>query len=77
MVTSVSCHPSFALGYLGHAREDGYVAADKRRATRRAALLPVVVGERDAFIGDAINVGRRTFHPEMDSAGHRKSEVKS
>ena len=47
---------------LGHAGADGHAAADEGRATRRAALLRVVIGEGDAFFGDAIDVRRLVAH---------------
>ena len=47
---------------LGHAGADGDGAADEGRATRRAALLRVVIGEAHAFLGDAIDVRRLVAH---------------
>ena len=47
---------------LGHAGADRHAAADERRAARRAALLRVVVGEADAFLGDAVDVRRLVAH---------------
>ena len=38
------------------------LAGDERGATRRAALLGIVVREDHAFLGDAINVGRFEAH---------------
>ena len=36
--------------------------ADEGRAPGRAGLLAVIVGEGDAFLGDAVNVGRLVTH---------------
>src|SRR3972149_4681769 len=47
---------------LGHAGTDGHDAANEGRASCRAALLGVVVGEAHAFLGNAINVGRLVAH---------------
>ena len=47
---------------FGHARAHGHAAADEGRATGGAALLRVVVGEGDAFLGDAIDVRRLVAH---------------
>ena len=50
---------------LGHAVADGDGAAEKGGASGRAALLRVVVGEADAFPGDAVNVRRLVAHHAM------------
>ena len=47
---------------LGHAGANGHAAADERGAAGGAALLRVVVGEGDAFLGDAIDVRRLVAH---------------
>ena len=47
---------------LGHARTHGHAAADEGGAARRAGLLGVVIGEGDAFFGNAINVRRLVAH---------------
>src|SRR5438874_4030742 len=38
------------------------LAGDKRRSSRRAALLAVAVGETHAFLCDAVDVGRAVAH---------------
>src|SRR5260370_6346719 len=47
---------------LGEARTDRILASDERRSTRGAALLSVVVGEGDAFVAHAVDVGRAVAH---------------
>ena len=47
---------------FGHARAHGHAATDEGRPPRRTALLRVVVGEADAFIGDAVDVRRHVAH---------------
>src|SRR5262249_56651032 len=47
---------------LGHAGAQARLAGDERRATRRAALLGVVVGEHQTFAGDAVDVQRLYSH---------------
>ena len=47
---------------LGQARADRVLAGDERGPARRAALLPVVVGEGDPLVGDAVDVGRPVAH---------------
>src|SRR6266481_2350679 len=47
---------------LGEARTDRILASDERRSTRGAALLSVVVGEGDAFVAHAVDVGRSVAH---------------
>src|SRR5215471_130947 len=44
------------------ARAQTALTGDKRGASRRAALLGVIVGEHDAFLGDSINVGGSVAH---------------
>src|SRR5262249_23600255 len=34
----------------------------ERGATGRAARLPVVIGEQDSFVGDAVDVGSASHH---------------
>ena len=41
---------------------DGRLPGDERRASRRATLLPIPVGEQRAFFGDAVDVGRLIAH---------------
>ena len=56
---------SFLCSRKADLREAGpqwTLSGDKRRASRRAGLLPVIVGEDRAFVGDAINVGRAISH---------------
>src|SRR6266481_3278576 len=47
---------------LGEARTDRILASDERGSARRAALLSVVVGEGDAFVGHTVDVGRAVAH---------------
>jgi hypothetical protein len=47
---------------LRHPRANRNVAADKRRPAGRAALLAVVVGKRQPFAGDPVDVGRLIAH---------------
>ena len=47
---------------LGQARADRVLAGDERGPARRAALLAVVIGEGDALVGDAVDVGRPVAH---------------
>ena len=47
---------------LGHAATHRHAAADEGRAAGGAALLRVVVGEAEAFGGDAVDVGRAVAH---------------
>ena len=47
---------------LGQARADRVLSGDEGGASRGAALLPVVVGEGDALVGDAVDVRRAVAH---------------
>ena len=47
---------------LGQARADRILAGDEARAAGGAALLRVVVGERHAFLGDAVDVRGPVAH---------------
>ena len=47
---------------LGHAGAHGHAAADERGAAGGAGLLGVVIGEGDAFFGDAVDVRRLVAH---------------
>lgn len=47
---------------FGHASSHGNVPADECRASRGTTLLPVVIGEADAFAGNAVDVGRFVAH---------------
>ena len=47
---------------LGQARPDRVLAGDERGPAGRAALLAVVIGEGDALVGDAVDVGRPVAH---------------
>ena len=47
---------------LGEAGADRVLAGDEGRASGGAALLAVIVGEGDAFVGDAVDVGRAVAH---------------
>ena len=47
---------------LGEAGADRVLAGDEGGASRRAALLAVIVGEGDALVGDAVDVGRAVAH---------------
>src|SRR5260370_38824772 len=58
---------------LGEARTDRILAGDERRSTRGAALLSVVVGEGDAFVAHAVDVGRSVAH--LPAAGVRYSSA--
>jgi hypothetical protein len=47
---------------LGHAGADRGGAADEGGASGGAALLGIVIGETDAFLGDAVDVGCFVAH---------------
>ena len=47
---------------LGQARPDRVLAGDERCPAGRAALLAVVIGEGDALVRDAVDVGRPVAH---------------
>ena len=47
---------------LGEAGTDRILARDERGSSRSAALLSIVVGEGDAFVGDAVDVRRAVAH---------------
>ena len=47
---------------LGQAGADRVLAGDERGAAGGAALLAVIVGEGDALVGDAVDVGRAVAH---------------
>jgi len=57
---------------LGEARADRVLPRDETGAASGAALLGIVVGEGDAFLGDAVDVGRlvaHQAHAEMADVG--------
>ena len=61
----VACLPSFRSPRqtdLGHTRTHRDGPADECSATGRAALLSVIIGERDAFSRDAVDVRRLVSH---------------
>jgi hypothetical protein len=60
----VFCQPSCGAGQadLGHAGANTLCRRDEGRAPGGAALLRVVVGEADAFVGDAVDVRRLVAH---------------
>src|SRR5262249_49367872 len=47
---------------LRHPGADGNAAVDEGGAAGGAALLPVIVGEGDALLCDAVDVGRHVTH---------------
>ena len=47
---------------FGQSGADGRLPGDERRASRRATLLPIPIGEPRAFFGDAVDVGRLITH---------------
>ena len=47
---------------LGQAGADAVLAGEERRAAGGAGLLAVVVQEAEAFLGDAVDVGRLVAH---------------
>jgi hypothetical protein len=57
-VTSDFCQPSLAPGRptLVMPVRTGTLPVDESCAARRAGLLAVIIGEADAFLGDAINI---------------------
>ena len=48
--------------YLGQTGADRVLAGDEGGTSGGAALLAVVVGEGDAFVGHAVDVGRAVTH---------------
>ena len=61
-VLLVQAHGRGRHADLAQAGAKHVLAGDERRPPGRAALLRVVVGEGDAFLGDAIDVGRAVAH---------------
>ncbi len=59
----------------GHAGAHRHLAHDERGATGRAAGLTVVVGEQDAVLGDAVDVGRAAHHAVRVSADVPHADV--
>jgi transposase len=55
-------HMKAALSAQRQARAQCRLACDERRASSRAALLGVIVGEPHAFAGDAVDVRRPVAH---------------
>ena len=54
---------------LAEARANGALAGDEGRASRRAALIGIHVGEHHAFLGEAVDIGRLVAHqPEVVGA---------
>ena len=47
---------------FGQSGAEWVLAADERRASSRTALLAVVVGERDAFFGDTVDIRGGVAH---------------
>ena len=47
----------------GHAGADRQLTRDEGGAAGSAARLPVVIGEQDPLLGDAVDVGRPAHHP--------------
>ena len=64
-VLLVQTHGRGRHANLAQARAKHVLAGDERRPPGCAALLRVVVGERHAFLGEAVNVGRAVAHQPL------------
>jgi hypothetical protein len=62
--------------HLGHSGAQAGLAGDERRPTGRAALLGVVVGKRQSFAGDAVDIwGLVSHNTERVGADIRDADV--
>jgi hypothetical protein len=63
MVMSSGCSPTVAPGIPTlETGTQNRLTGDERRTPRRAALFRVIVGEHQAFFGDAVDVRRAVAH---------------
>ena len=62
--------------YLGQPCAPGGLPRNKRRASRSAAILRIVIGEQHPFLRNAIDVRRvKTHHPQAVSADVRLTNI--